>query len=68
MGKGISQIMTSRALQNIYILSLPKGKGEAFVSRRVHPYFVAIFHKYISIFRLGSIFKQGRRSLPQADK
>ena len=32
------------------------------------PTFVAIFHKYISFFRLGSIFKQTRRSLPQADK
>ena len=32
------------------------------------PTFVAIFHKYISFFWLGSIFKQTRRSLPQADK
>ena len=32
------------------------------------PTFVAIFHKYISFFRLGSIFKQTRRSLPQADE
>ena len=32
------------------------------------PTFVAIFHKYISFFRLGSIFKQTRRSLPQANK
>ena len=28
---------------------------------------VAIFHKYISFCRLGSILKQTRRSLPQAD-
>ena len=26
------------------------------------------FHKYIAFFRLGSIFRQRRRSLPQADK
>ena len=32
------------------------------------PTFVAIFHKCISFFRLGSIFKRRRRSLPQADK
>ena len=32
------------------------------------PTFVTIFHKYISFFRLGSNFKQRRRSLPQADK
>ena len=31
------------------------------------PTFVAIFHKYISFCRLGSIFKQTHRSLPQAD-
>ena len=30
--------------------------------------FVAIFHKYVSFFRLSSIFKQTRRSLPQADE
>ena len=29
-------------------LSLPTGNGNAFVSRRVHVYFLAIFHKYIS--------------------
>ena len=32
------------------------------------PTFIAIFHKYISFFRLGSNFKQRRRSLPQANK
>ena len=32
------------------------------------PTFVAIFDKYISFFRLGSILKQRRRLLPQADK
>ena len=31
------------------------------------PNFVAIFHKYISFFRLGSSFKQTRRLLPPAD-
>ena len=30
------------------------------------PYFRCYFYKYISFFRLGSIFKQKRRSLPQA--
>ena len=30
--------------------------------------FVAIFHKYIQFFWLGSIFKQTRPSLPQANK
>ena len=32
------------------------------------PKFGAIFHKHISFFQLGSIFKQKRRSLPQTDK
>ena len=47
-------------------LSLPTGLGNAFV--KYIPNFVAIFHKYISFFRLGSIFKQTSRLLPQADK
>ena len=47
-------------------LSLPTGHGNAFVNRWVHLKF--FFHKYISFFRLGSIFEQTRRSLPQADK
>ena len=49
-------------------LSLPTGHSNTFVSRQVHPNFRCHFHKYVSFFRLGSIFKQTRRPLPQADK
>ena len=34
------------------------GRGNAFVSRREHPSFFAIFHVYILFCRLGSIYKQ----------
>ena len=49
-------------------LSLPTGQGNVSWIAEYIPNFVAIFHKYISFFRLGSISKQTRRSLPQADK
>ena len=49
-------------------LSLPTGQGNVSWIAEYIPNFVAIFHKYISFFRLGSIFKQTRRLLPQADK
>ena len=47
-------------------LSLPTGLGNAFVKYILNV--VAIFHKYISFFRLHGIFKQTGRLLPQADK
>ena len=40
-------------------LSLPKGNGNAFMSRRVSPYLRCHFHKKnLSFFRLGSIFSR----------
>ena len=49
-------------------LSLLTGNTKFFVSGRVHPFILWHCQKYISLYRLGSIFEQRRRSLPQADK
>ena len=49
-------------------LSLPRGRVTFSWVAEYIPTFTTIFHKYISFFRLGNIFKQRRRSQPQADK
>ena len=48
-------------------LSLPAGNGKAFGVAEYIPTFAAIFHKCITFFQLGNIFKQRSRSEAQAD-
>ena len=48
-------------------LSLPTGNGKAFGVAEYIPTFTAIFHKSITVFQLGNIFKQRSRSEAQAD-
>ena len=54
--------------RSVFLYISAYGHGNAFVSCRVHPYLRCHFSQMFLFFRLGSTFKQTRRSLPQADK